>query len=462
MSTLSQYPEWQRLRASLLHGEFLAIDEAVRLLGARVGDKLAMAAAKLDGRDLGSGQTLKASAPTMRRWWDRWQAGGKKAAALLFGYVGTNKHAMPDALKTEILKLSTAETGGRDKNGRGPRSSDILRVLERKWRAGQSLPGVGTWQEWFARHYPEFPLPAKAPEFPWCKRTVLRHSGCRAIRAGGNIGMAAMEKHLWKIERDYSKLRKCEIYTLDDVRLDFAAIDDATGRVVTVTCYILMEVASRYIVAHVCKPDTAILQADVDELIAHGLQCPGFGIGVGYQTHILFERGTIACSEAAQLVLEAGSDNRIVVHRTGMDGGVKWSGAASDRASGRGNGKAVIESFNGKFHHRLIWLPGQRGNNAANQPKNLGIEFAGAKDPLARTGDTVTTRAERLHALNRIAEANGLPPLDALPLLYVSQVQAIVAAAIHDYNHDGNHNMQGFHRVHERETAPGVWEEEES
>lgn len=460
--SLATTSSWQRIRASLLHAEFTGIDQARRLTGAPLGAALTQAAARLDGRDLGSGHTLSASAVTVRRWWDQWLRGGKVAGAIAYGYKGTNKRAFPRALITEVLKLATAETGGRDKNSRGAHATDIRKVLEKRWRAGHALPGIGTWQQWWATEHPSFPLPSQAPDFPWSTKTILRHSGAKAIKAGGNLGAAAMEKHTWKIERDYSKLRKCELYTLDDVRLDLAALDDATGKAVTMTCYILMEVAARYIVAHVCKPDTAIHQADVDELLAHGLSVPGFGIGVGYQTHILFERGTIACSEAAQLVLEAGSEGQIKVHRTGMDGGVKWTGAARDRASGRGNGKAVIESFNGKFHNRLIWLPGQRGNNAANQPRNLGIEFAGADNPLASKGRTTAQNAERLHALNRIAEANGMPPFAALPLLYVSQVQQIVGIAIADYNNEGGHGMQGFHRVAQIESAPGVWEEEPS
>ena len=264
------------------------------------------------------------------------------------------------------------------------------------------------------------------------------------------------------MERDYSKLRKCELYTLDDVRLDFVAIDETTGRVVDMLAYILIEVASRSIVAFLVKPVDAIKAEDVDELLAHGLQADGFGVGEGYTTHIWFERGTVACSEAAQLVLEAFSDNAIKIHRTSMDGGVRWVGAAADKTSGHSSGKAVIESFNRNLHRRLLGVVGQRGNNFANQPANLGVGDPSAKDASKSDKQTAKHQAEKLAQFKLTAMAAGADARVKLPFLTATQAQQVVAAAVADHNSERGHSMQGFHRITEAEIAPDTWREVET
>jgi len=289
-------------------------------------------------------------------------------------------------------------------------------------------------------------------------KTVLRRMGTRAVRALGNRGRAAANKHMPHMERDYSRLRKCEYYTLDDARADLVAIDELTGRVVEVLLYLFMEVSSRQIVGFLCKPKQNIRAEDVDELLAHCLQTDGFGIGVGYVSHIWFERGTTACSEAAQAVLEAGSEGSIKVHRTGMDGGTRWIGAARDKSSGHANGKAVIESFVRNLHRRLIHLPGQRGNNYANQPANLGVGEGDVIDPSKRKiNGTLKAEAERLAQFKLTAMAAGATADLKLPLLTISALQREIAAALKTYNTDRRHGMQGYHTITEAEVGPGVW-----
>lgn len=338
-------------------------------------------------------------------------------------------------------------------------AAQIYKKIKQIWKAGGTLPGVGTWQEWWAVTHPQLALPSTPPDFPWSYRTIVRKMPPKAISRMGNLGNAAALKHLPTMDRDYSKLRKCELYTLDDVQLDFVCIDELTGRVVKMIAYLLMEVASRCIVAFVCKPEDAIKAEDVDELLARGLQAPGFGLGVGYTSHIWFERGTIACSEAAQKVLEAFSDGALKIHRTSMDGGVRWIGAAADKASGHSAGKAVIESFNRNLHRLLGHLPGQRGNNFGNAPANLGFGDSKAKDASRSSKTTLTAEAERLAQFKLTAMAAGIDAKLKLPLLTSSQGVAAVAEAVKAHNSARGHTMQGFHQITEAEVAPGVWRE---
>lgn len=452
-------PSWQRQRIAIIDAEFRRLATSIATESAPLVAGLTAISSRLDGQPLDGGRrTLKASVKTLTRLWYKWEAGGRKAHALSPDYVSTNhNHVMPDLLVNEVQRLASNNTGGRDKNGKGMEAAAIHKRFSRIWIGGGTLPGIGTWRDWWRDTYPTLALPATPPDFPWSYKTITRKMPPKAIAKMGNLGSAAALKHLPSMDRDYSKLRKCELYTLDDVRLDFVCIDELTGRVVEMLAYIMMEVSSRSIVSHLVKPVDAIKAEDVDELIACALQTPGYGLGVGYTTHIWFERGTVACSEAAQKVLEAFSDGALKIHRTSMDGGVRWIGAPTDKATGHSAGKAVIESFNRNLHRLLLDAPGQRGNNFGNQPANLGVGESQVKDPSRSGKNTLRAEAERLAQFKLTAMAAGADARLKLPLLTSTMGAALVTKAVRQHNATRGHSMQGFHTITEAEVGPGVW-----
>jgi hypothetical protein len=459
-------PSWQIDRATRLHGEFVALARAIECENAQLVRGLQEISARLDGTPLKTPpgkkpKLLKATLKTLTTCWYQWTERGRKASALIPKYKSpAHVERMPDELAREIQIRATKKYGGRDKHQKGIDATTLHKFLATDWRAGKPLPGLGTWQQWWAHRHPGLPAPLHAPDFPWSVKTVSRRMGPKALLKMGNLGHAAALKHLPSMQRDYSQLRKCELYTLDDVQLDLVAIDDLTGKTGKVTCYILQEIASRCIVAFVLKPANSIKAEDVDELLAWGLQAEGFGIGDGYPTHIWFERGTIACSEAAQRALEGCSDGGIIVHRTSMDGGITWIGTAADKASGHSAGKATIESFNRKLHNRLIHLPGQRGNKFENAPANLGLGDKQGRDPSKRRAqDTVVSYNDMIGQAKLTALVTGTPLDLKATVPWVSELREHVRHAIADYNHERGHHMQGFHKITEAEIAPGVWQE---
>lgn len=463
MSTLVKSPTWQIDRASRLHQEFTKVAQSIELERSNVTTCLMETAERLSGIVLAGGKPLKASYKTVVRWWYKWLAGGKKSAVLVCDYQSP-KHVktMPRELVREIQRIASSKVGGQDKNGKGVEAPWIRKQLEQRWHAGECLPGLGTWQTWWENNHAALPLPPKPPEFPWSDKTVSRKMGSKVIQKAGNIGLASAGRDLPKMRRNYSKLRRCEFYMLDDVRLDLVAMDELTGRVVEVVCYVLMEVSSRCIVAFVMKPKDAIRAEDVDELIACGLQADGFGIGIGYVTHIWFERGSVACTEAAQRVLEAGSEGGIQIHRTRMNKGTSWAGAAADKAVGHSAGKAAMEAFNGKLHDLLRHLPGQRGNTRDNQPLNLGVGDSEAKNPGRSQRDSVRMEAERLQQIRLTALAQGVDAKIKLPILTIAELHVEMTKALRLYHGTRGHDMQGFHTVTEAEVQPGVWMQTES
>ena len=460
MKQLHETSSWQCDRATRLHEAFIRMERSMETEGAALVPCLQHLSAALSGVTLAGGKPLRCAWQTLRTLYYRWQTKGRKATALITNYASPQHiKRLPDEMVMEIKRLATTKTGGRDKHQNGIEAPAIRKQLQNRWWKGEALPGLGTWREWFAATYPALPVPANPPEFPWSDKTILRKMGPKALRRMGNIGHAAALKHMPTMKRDYSKLRKCELYTLDDVKLDLIALCEMTGKPVDVVIYVLMEVASRSIVSFVLKPRNAIRAEDVDEMLAHGLQADGFGIGVDYPTHIWFERGTIACSEAAQRVLEAGSEGGIIIHRTSMDGGVSWTGCAADKASGHSAGKAAIESFNRNLHRHLLHLPGQRGNNYGNMPANLGAGDPDLRDASRSDRGTLAAEAEKLAQFALTAALLGQSAELKLPLLTISELQHEVRVVMQAHNSRRGHDFQGFHQITEAEVSPGVWQQ---
>lgn len=430
---------WQRQRAALLQEAFQAAALAVEKEGITVKAALEDVARAMSGRILPGGRFIRCSLPTIRREWDTWNAGGRTADALLHNYRGSGAKVTA-ALVREFQRRATLE-------GVLNVSAAII-SMQRDWVVGRAIDGLGTRAEWNLLNG----LPPDATsDFPVSTRTLYRWKPGKAERAAGVHGLARMRAVSSYVDMDYSKLRKCELYTLDDVRLDILCVDESSGKVVEVVCYMLMEVASRFMVAYVLKPKNAIRQEDVDELLAYGLQAPGFGIGVDYTTHIKFERGTIACSEPARLALEGSSHGRIKVHRTSMDGGIRWVGAPKDKAAGHAAGKAVIESFFRRLHTALMTLPGQRGNRYDNAPQNLGYNGPGDLTP-----GSWAAEAEKLATLQVAAGSRTTLKLGGL---YLRELDQAVRAALHQHNTEPGHDYTGHGAFEQAEIAPGVWQE---
>lgn len=417
----SKAPEWQRERALILHENFIHVDEA----RGNLIQSLQSLSDALCGVFLDNYRPLKVSLGTLRREYSKWKSSGKCVEALLPDYK-PGRAKIPSALVAELHRRAT--------NPGIKNFSVAVKSLYIDWERGAEIPGLGCWFDWWKNTYPGQPFPAKAPDFPFSNSCLYNYRPAKALGAAGGKGSKTAREALPFVEMDYSKLRKCELFTLDDVRIDMMAIDPVSG-VVDVVAYIMMELSSRRICGFVLRPAKAIRQSDVDALVAHVLRTEG--IGNGYTTHIVFERGSVACSEAAQQALEGLSDGGIKVHRTGMNSGIRWVGEAADSGCGNPYGKGAIESFNRTLHLMLNLLPGQRGNTYQNQPQNLEAKIRESQQLAA----IEKTTGENLHK----------------PLLSILELSACVAATLRHYNNETGHEFSGHGQVFEQEVQPGVW-----
>jgi hypothetical protein len=453
---LSRLAEFERERCLALHEICRTVAENIAA-GMKVRDALEQAARDNHRRRLKAGtrkdeqlwKELKLSLGNFKMLYLKWQENPSPLAFLRNYKPG---HA---SLRTQLLDLLQEFRRRCTLEGMTV-TSVAIKSLHDDWYAGKKLPGLGTWREWYAAKHPDHPLPEIAPEFPVHDRTFYRYAPKGALRGLGNKGVAEMKMNAPFISRDYASLRPAELYTADDARLDLKAIDEVTGRVTDVVVYLMMEVSCRLIVACVVKGATAICAADVDDLIARGLQVGG--IGNGYVTHLLLERGTIAMSEQRKELLEMMSDGRVRVHRTGMDGGERWDGAFADKPSGHWFGKAMIESFMRKLHLRLMMIPGQTGPDFSKAPANLLWSV--------RRKQHANGGSEKIIAGGRAAEAEMLAQLNLqmgqrialkMPLKTISEVTMLVMDAIKDHNTSPDHDCEGFDSLMEAEIQPGVW-----
>ena len=441
-TTLIGISSWQRARC-------IALDRICRdirkHLSSGIHRKTAFKAAvkahdgQILGETKGKARLLRLSLPTLRRLYKQWEY--NPSPATFRQNYQSGKVRMPVELVTEFQRRCTLE--GMEE------ISVVIDWLKKDWREGKDLPGISTWQVWWLQNHPGTDLPAQAPDFPWSDRCLYNYAPSQAEKAWGNHGKAAARKLLPFVKRDYSKLRPYELFVLDDVRLDILCIDDQTGKPTEARAYIMMEAGSRSIVSYTLRPANAMMGKDVDACIARGLQASG--MGREYTTHILLERGTVAMTEPAKLLLEKASEDRISIHRTAMNGGRRWLGAPQDQGSGHWMGKGVIESFMRKLHLMLRTVPGQRGSDYKKQPANLG-HSGQDNTPIPRS---LAAEAAKLADIE--LSLNRRVKLD-LGLLWLSELNNLMREAITLHNKKNrDHNYQGFGSITLQESAPGVW-----
>ena len=414
-------PEWQRQRAIKLEQICHCVEALIPVHGKMLA--LSKTAEQFHGIELPNGtrpaKRLALSANTLRRLYDLWLAHNQTAAAFTLRFSGGAKSTVPEDLVSEWRRLLTK---------RGKQSAmQIYKVLAGNWAHGAPVAGLGNWREWWAVQHPHESVPAHAPDFPLSYAVLIKYSPDKVTRALGNWGLVAARDAIRHITRDSSLLRPAEVLTLDDKDADQKVIDDVYGtkQICKPTLYFLMDVGPRTIIAFMVRPSKA-LAADVDELLAQGLRT--YGRGNGYATHILFERGHTACSEAREKYFNALFPGQLLVHRTGMVQGYAYAGQWRENSTGKPCSKGMIEAFNGKLDILLQSLPGKDGRTH------------------------LTKHTEDLMAIER---ATGLTL--AAPLLRLSQFSMLVRKAVEIYNADHRHAMQGFHKIHQIETQPGVW-----
>ena len=89
-----------------------------------------------------------------------------------------------------------------------------IRLLYRQWQAGESIPGYGTWQEWFMDTHEHYPLPQECPpDLPrgWSRQNLRRYIPEDAELALAREGVSAARNLLPDVITTREGLRPLEV-----------------------------------------------------------------------------------------------------------------------------------------------------------------------------------------------------------------------------------------------------------
>lgn len=343
-----------------------------------------------------------------------------------------------------------------------------VRFFEIAWAAGRPVPGLGVREG-------DEPFPYTAAQLrKFCPSRAARVTAGRGKFAAKTAGLVAA----LPIGRRTLGLRERIVF--DDKRLDVVALDDNTGNPVTLTLYLAMDESTREILGYLLREDGAVTQTDVEALTAYVMRVCGVALGqAGYFTTLKYERGTVAISRDREKLLKLLFPG-LLISRTGMIGGHNTAGDFAQAAAGNFFGKGVLESFMATLDRFTAHIPGQRGNVYRNQPLMLGDLFttgtglakAAARTDHRRKGTMIeeavlcAQMAQALHFLETRTISGALTAAQSTgvkgPMLFTSEVNLAVQAAIAYYNAQRGHAREGFEMMTVPKANGGIMQVAES
>lgn len=347
-----------------------------------------------------------------------------------------------------------------------------IEKIRAAWRDGESVPGYGTWRQWFAATWPDRDVPRSfAGDYPkgWCQSNLYRYMPPPAQQEQATRGYTAAHKHLPHVVRDTSKLRPLEMIVFDDFKTDIrvAAYNPVLKRWEIVPCVglLAMDVATRKILTFLLKPrftlprsrsdrDTsaltaeelakdeatrriAITRADMRDMLRVIFQ--DYGVPADYAVTLLVENAAAAIGADLEAALALWFHGQVRVSRTSM---LEHRTLTNGFVEGGGRPwlKGWIESTFNITHNMAGSLPGQTGSDEqVNAPGDLAARIAYS-----------------------LAVLDGLTPEQAaevkLPVLTLAQAMAAYGHIFNLLDQRGEHSehkMQGFDRVQFYRLGPG-------
>lgn len=260
------------------------------------------------------------------------------------------------------------------------KSAPAIRLLYRQWRAGESIPGYGNWQEWFLDTHPYYPLPDECPpDLPagWSKGNLGRYIPEDAELALAREGVAAARNHLPDVLTTREGLRPLEVIMFDDVRTDFKILVPGYASPVELNLLVALDVATGMILRFGLRPALPREDGKKDHLKLQDMKTMVAGIltflGVpkNYKMTLVVENATAAIREGTEMALSELSCQRIEVSRTMMINGTAIWGGYKDKTFGNPRGKAHLESTFNLLHNEAAFLPGQTGRRYDQGPAEL-------------------------------------------------------------------------------------------
>ena len=272
-----------------------------------------------------------------------------------------------------------------------------------EFRQGKRIDGIGTWQDWHAKHV-RHAVPAACPWDVITQPPLLSAKTCSRIplstaeTVAQRKGVGAARKHLATLRTDLSGMRLLEGVVFDDFETDFYVMDFDSGQVCVLVGLAAMDMATRKILAFTVRPrltrddGTSVGVARRDMLHLCGRLLKQYGWNRDYVSHWIMENAAATVSEECAELLHLITGGQVVVKKTTMFKGKAVLGGWSDTA-GNPNGKLIETFWNLAWNH-LGWELGQKGANYTLKSGTVDARKAEAAR-LIRAGEGLSLELKR-------------------------------------------------------------------
>lgn len=318
------------------------------------------------------------------------------------------------------------------------------RRMMKAWAKGESIPGFGTWREYWAKMFPEDPIPAHFPDlYPkgTSYRNLMDHKKkpTKAQEKAAREGIAAARNFLPHVKGTRETLRFLEEIEFDDIKTDFRIVITTPGKQCVCDLWLLIarDKATDLILGYGMRPALPREDGKQDHLRAIDMkQLVGwvltrYGLPTSYTIKLKVERGSATLALALGKAIEQLSNGSIRVHWTSMIGGTVMPGGFKDKAIGNSRGKARLESGNNYVHNEADDLPGQTGSMYQRRPAELAAREAECRE------------------LFKLADRLSRPVYDRIqyPILTIHQARLELNRIFNTINSRTEHALEDFEDV---------------
>lgn len=388
------------------------------------------------------------SAVSIKRTWRAFHAAGYDWRACVANYHRADKKAERELDRKALPKIFINEWKRRSENNQRA-SKPAYRALVRDWKAGVSIPGYGTWREWYAVEFPGRALPDLCRRIPrgWSYTNLIRHLASDAVITVMRDGFFAAHSQLPQICRDRSELRSLELVCFDDFQTDFRVTRPDLAQVCKMVGLAAQDVGSAFVIEHgvgaATKDDDdhrkGLARADM-RLLAHTI-LRKYGVPTDWIMHWLVENNVATFSPEDRIFLQRLSKN-LRVHNTAMTRREALPAGWGERF-GSPWAKGWLESLFNLFHNEAAALPGQFGLNQLH----------------GKTGAIDAKMSEALALFEAVQHL----PVDVRTrlrtgLLTEEDARVAVRDIFQRINSREEHRLQGFQKIaHWRLTEDDPW-----
>jgi hypothetical protein len=383
------------------------------------------------------------SAKTIEALFYKFREGRDWRVAIKLSWEGSGERGLPD----EFVAWLQVQVDKRQR-----KVEQGLKQARDAWRRGSSIPGYGTWREWFKKENPGVTIPDHCPGFPegWHVRNLRRYlDSSKFRRVAQTIGRTAAKAHRSQVYTTRAGLWVMSHVQFDDLEHDFfcnSLQEKQAGRPLELFSHDLFSARKiRYgIRVKTVKQDgtaNKLPERMMRMIVAATFYCDGYS---PRGTEINAEHGTAAVREWLEKILLELSGGLITTRRSGFSGDAAHAGQYPGIRRGNPNFKASLESSNNLVHNILDHFPAQTGKDLIHRPEGLGAMLDHNADLLAAMQQMPPERAALLR----------------LDILTVEQLMGLLQYYYGYLENDTDHELEGWeecgHIVQELNLA-GRW-----